>query len=87
MKYHIEVAEKLKKQLVRLPKKVKARIIAKIDSLAENPRPGGCKKLKGSQRSPFYRVRVGEYRIIDSIEDDVLLILVIDIGHRKEVYQ
>lgn len=87
MKYRIEIAEKIEKKLVRLNKKDKERIIEKIDSLAENPRPDDCKKLKGNQRPPLYRVRSGNYRIVYSIHDDVLLVLVVEIGHRKDVYR
>ena len=87
MKYRIEIAEKIEKQFIRLNKKDKQRIIEKIDSLAKDPRPDDCKKLKGKQRPPLYRVRSGNYRIIYSIQDEVLLILVVEIGHRKDVYR
>ncbi|WP_223682274.1 type II toxin-antitoxin system RelE family toxin [Flavobacterium hibisci] len=55
-----------------------------IYDLAENPRPQGYKKLKGR---PGYRIRVGDYRVIYEIFDDVLLIDVIDLGHRKDIYE
>lgn len=87
MKYRIEIAEKIEKELIRLNKKDKQHIIEKIDSLANEPRPGDCKKLKGNQRPPLYRVRSGNYRIVYSIQDEVLLILVVEIGHRKDVYR
>ena len=56
-----------------------------IDQLAENPRPQGCKKLKGDDN--LWRVRAGDYRIVFSIHDDLLLVLVIRIAHRREVYR
>ena len=53
--------------------------------LVENPRPQGCVKLTGEES--LYRIRVGEYRIIYQIQDAVLLVLIISIGHRREVYR
>ncbi|MFZ0565274.1 MAG: type II toxin-antitoxin system RelE/ParE family toxin [Chlamydiales bacterium] len=87
MKYHIEIAEKLEKKFNRIPNKERERIIEKIDLLAENPRPQGCKKLKGNKQLPLYRVRVGDYRIIYAIEDKILLVLIIDVGNRKNIYK
>jgi len=54
-----------------------------IYNLANNPRPAGCKKLKGRDS---YRIRVADYRIIYEIFDDILLVDVIDLGHRKDIY-
>lgn len=87
MVYEIEIAEKLEKRLSKLPKKDKEKILEKIDSLANNPRPKDCKKLQGNQKPPLYRVRSGIYRIIYAINDDVLIVLIVDIGHRKEIYR
>ncbi|MBC6419399.1 MAG: type II toxin-antitoxin system RelE/ParE family toxin [Prochloron sp. SP5CPC1] len=56
-----------------------------IAVLAENPRPGDCKKLKG-KNCDFYRIRVGKYRVIYSIKDEVLLIIVVRVGHRSHIY-
>lgn len=86
-KYCIEIAEKLEKKMGCLPKKDKERIINRIDSLVDNPRPVDCKKLKGSHKPPLYRVRAGKYRVVYSIEDHVLLVLVVDVAHRKNVYR
>ena len=61
-----------------------ANIKKAIYSLADNPRPAGCKKLKGRDG---YRIRVADYRIIYDIFDDVLLVDVIDLGHRKDIYE
>jgi mRNA interferase RelE/StbE len=59
-------------------------ILSAIGSLSDNPRPQGYKKLKGRKG---YRIRVGNYRVIYEIFDEVLLIDVIDLGHRKEIYE
>jgi mRNA interferase RelE/StbE len=55
-----------------------------ISSLQSNPRPAGCKKLAGN--ADYYRIRVGDYRVLYEIRDRVLLVLVIKVGHRREVY-
>lgn len=57
----------------------------KIDELATSPRPNGVKKLKGKENT--YRIRVGDYRILYEIFDDVLLVTVVKIGHRSKVYK
>ena len=87
MSYTIEIAEKLEKRLNKLPKKDKERILEKIDSLSQNPRPEDYKKLQGNQKPQLYRVRSGDYRIIYTIQDSALVILVVDLGHRKEIYR
>lgn len=87
MSYSIKVAQTAEKSLKKLTKKNKERIVEKIDDLAINPRPSDCKKLKGFRGEHLYRIRSGDYRIIYSINDDVLVILVVQIGHRKEIYR
>jgi mRNA interferase RelE/StbE len=87
MKYRIAIAESIAKTLSRIPKKDKQRIIEKIDSLIENPKPEDCKKLKGNLKQPLYRIRSGNYRIIYSVKDEILLVLVVEIGHRKDIYK
>jgi len=72
------------KELQKIPKRDVSRIIDKIRSLSSNPRPPGCEKLSSDEK---YRVRQGRYRIIYSIEDEKLVVLVIKIGHRKDVYR
>jgi mRNA interferase RelE/StbE len=66
-------------------KKDRQRIVAKIQALADDPRPAGCEKLSGEQDR--YRVRVGRYRVIYSIGDDELLVVVVRVGHRKDIYR
>jgi mRNA interferase RelE/StbE len=65
-------------------KKDRRRIVERISKLAENPRPPGCEKLSGRDK---YRVRQGRYRIVYSIEDQDLIVYVIKVGHRKDVYR
>jgi mRNA interferase RelE/StbE len=83
--YGIVFTKQAVKDLERLPEEVRVRIAPVIDLLAEDPRPSGCKKLKGGKN--VYRIRVGHYRIIYTLEDDKLLIIIVRIGHRKDVYQ
>jgi len=87
MTYEIDISEKLEKRLSKIPKKNKSRILEKIDLLAHNPRPSDCKKLQGNRKPQLYRVRSGDYRIIYTIRDDRLIILIVDIGNRKEIYR
>jgi mRNA interferase RelE/StbE len=69
----------------KLSQELQDRIQTKIDDLAIEPRPNGVKKLKGEENS--YRIRVGDYRVIYDIFDDVLLVSVVEVGHRSEVYK
>lgn len=82
--YRIEISATAVKQLDKLPVNISDELITAIQSLAENPRPAGCKKLKGRKG---YRIRKGNYRIIYDIFDKILLIDVIAIGHRKNIYE
>ena len=85
MKYSLEILKKAQKQLSKIDKNERARIVASIKQLAENPRPSGCTKLSGREA---WRIRMGSYRIIYEIHDNLLLVLVvITIGHRREVYR
>lgn len=67
-----------------LPREILRRVDAAILSLAHDPRPARAEKLTGYD---FYRIRVGDYRIVYQIEDDRLVIVVIRIGHRREIYR
>ena len=66
------------------PKKDRQRIVGRITKLADNPRPPGCEKLSGQEK---YRIRQGRYRIVYSIEDQDLIVYVVKVGHRKDVYR
>jgi len=85
MQYRIEFARKARKFLTKLPENIQKQVAAKIDSLESNPRPHGCIRLQGKKE--LYRVRNGDYRIIYTIEDNQLLVLVVQIGHRRDVYR
>ena len=85
MKYKIEFQRSAAKALRKIPKSDQKRIADKIDSLSENLPDPASTKMKGD--NPFHRVRVGDYRIIFEIHGDILLIVILKIGHRKEVYR
>lgn len=82
--YELAFKKSVAKDLRAIPKEDVKRILQRIRSLADDPRPAGCEKLSGHER---YRVRQGAYRIIYGIEDRQLLVLVVKIGHRREVYR
>ena len=82
--YRIYLKRSAAKELASLPGADLKRVLARIVSLAENPRPRGVEKLSSQDR---YRVRQGRYRIIYSIQDDELTVWVVKIGHRKDVYR
>ena len=83
--YRIRISTEAERQLAKLDGSIRARVARKIDELAETPRSPGCKKLKGAD--DLWRVRVGDYRIVFSIHDDLLLVLVVKVAHRREVYR
>lgn len=83
-KYTLTLKKKAEKFLEKLSEPEYSNVKSAVLSLAENPRPFGYKKLKGVEA---YRIRSGNYRIIYEIEDDLLIIEVINIGHRKNVYE
>jgi mRNA interferase RelE/StbE len=85
MTYQIEFVKQAAKQFKALPDLAQQRISPKIDALAIEPRGVGAVKLAGSE--DLYRSRVGNYRIVYSIQDDILLVLVVKIGHRRDVYR
>ena len=85
MRYRIEFKRSAAKALKSIPKRERIRIRDKIDSLSENLPDRTITKMKGD--NPFHRVRVGNYRIIYEIHDEILLILVLKIGHRKDIYR
>ena len=83
MAYRIEVTPSARSELASLGRQVQRQVAARIDSLAENPRPRGAQKLADG----CYRIRSGSYRILYDVADDVLIVLVVRIRHRKEVYR
>jgi mRNA interferase RelE/StbE len=85
MPHDIKVSPAAARQLKKIDGRVLSQIAAKIDSLAIEPRPHGCEKLSGYD--DLYRVRVGDYRIVYGVEDRLVLIVVLKVGNRAEVYQ
>jgi mRNA interferase RelE/StbE len=85
-RYTVTILPAALRTIQSLPRNLRERIRDKIDSLAENPRPHGIKSLQGSQKGHL-RLRVGDYRILYRVEDDRLLVLVVAVGHRREVYR
>ena len=82
--YKVVVKKSVAKDLRNIPKKDIQRILAVIQSLADNPRPPQSKKLSGQEK---YRLRQGTYRILYSIEDEKLIICVVKVGNRRDVYR
>lgn len=85
MTFRIEFTKSAAKALKAIPKTDQKRIAKQIERLTQGPPDPAKAKMKG--KNPFYRVRVGDYRIIYEMQNDILLILVLKIGHRKEVYR
>ncbi len=85
MLYRIEFKPSAARRLGKLPEQVQKRIAIKVNALANNPRPPGVEKLSGVES--LYRIRVGDYRIIYEIQDEVLVVLVVKVGHRGEIYR
>ena len=83
-RYELVFKKSVERDLRGIPKKDVARILKCFDSIAEDPRGPGCEKLSGQNR---YRVRRGIYRIIYEIQEDVLVVTVVRVGHRREVYR
>jgi len=81
--YKIEIKKSAAKEIRKLPKNDINRIVEKIQMLGSDPRPSGCKKLSGDEK---YRIRIGTYRILYSIHDNKLVIFIVKVGHRKDIY-
>jgi mRNA interferase RelE/StbE len=83
-RYSVQLTRAARKELTALPTIIQDRIITAIEGLEEEPRPAGCKKLRGSKDT--YRIRVRDYRIVYEINDDAIVVLVIRIRHRRDAY-
>ena len=84
MTHAVEILRTAQKEIARLDRSSQFRIIAAIRQLGKDPRPSGCKKLSGRAA---WRIRIGSYRVIYEIHDDRLLVLVVTVGDRKDVYR
>ncbi len=85
MSYRVVILPRAQKQLRSIPSRAAETIEEKLCSLAENPRPVGCKKLRG--REAAWRIRVGDYRIVYEIDDAGTTVTVAKVGHRSEIYR
>lgn len=81
----VELTRSAEKDLRRIGKSQIPNIYRGLERLSADPRPAGVKKLSGADRT--YRIRIGDYRVVYEIEDDALLVLVIRVAHRKDVYR
>lgn len=86
MVYSVRFERRAEKELKRLDTRDRKRVFRAIEALADEPRPKGVKKLKG-ETTDIWRVRVGSYRVLYTIKEDHLVVFVVRIGHRKDVYQ
>ncbi|MFO7899613.1 MAG: type II toxin-antitoxin system RelE/ParE family toxin [Planctomycetota bacterium] len=84
MTYAVRILRSAQRQLAKIERQGRERIVAAVRALADNPRPPGSKKLSGR---PAWRIRVGSYRVIYEIHDNQLVVLVITLGHRRDVYR
>lgn len=84
-RFDLRIKPSAAKEIEALPRKSdRRRVVRRIEALADDPRPPGARKLSGRDR---YRLRVGRTRIVYAIEDDELVVLVVRVGHRKDVYR
>ena len=84
-KYAIETKPSARKELENLSDTLISRLVPKIEALAANPRPSGCRKLRGYK--DLWRIRVGDYRVVYIIDDDRRMVSVTRIAHRRDVYE
>lgn len=83
--YELIIKPAVEKQMDRLPAKVRQRVVGALEELRDNPRPSGCVKLQGED--DLWRIRVGQYRVVYTIQDDALIVLVVRVAHRKDIYR
>ena len=83
--YRIEFGHRAQRAFRNLPPDIQRRLDPAIMALANNPRPPGCIKLSGEES--LWRIRVGDYRIVYQVQDDRRLVLVLKLGHRREIYR
>ncbi|MFN4258292.1 MAG: type II toxin-antitoxin system RelE family toxin [Gemmataceae bacterium] len=83
--YELIIKPSAEKEMDRLPARVRQRIVAALEGLREEPRPPGCAKLHGTD--DFWRIRAGQYRVVYTIRDAALIVLVVRVAHRKDAYR
>lgn len=92
MKYEVIIKSSVFKDLSKIQDGIVEKIFEKIEQLADNPRPSGCKKLKNSKQinsnyKSLYRIRFTDYRIVYAIQDSIITVTVVAVGHRREIYE
>jgi len=85
MSYQIQIKRSAQKELEALPKREQRRIIRTLEALSEEPRPPGARKIVGGE--DLYRLRVGDYRVVYQIKEEIFTIWVIRIGHKRDIYR
>jgi mRNA interferase RelE/StbE len=85
MAYAVQFKPIASRQFDSLPREIQKRVALKIDALRDNPNPAGCKKLTGLP--DVWRIRVGDYRVVYQVQGQTCIVLVLKIGHRREVYR
>lgn len=85
MRYAVEFKPSAAREFSKLSRSIQVKIKPRIDALADDPRPHGVEKVSGEE--DIFRIRIGDYRVVYRIQDDHLFVLVIRIGHRKDVYR
>ena len=83
-RYSLTIKPSAARELESIPKRILGQVAARIQGLADNPRPHGVEKLSGEQR---YRIRQGDYRVVYAIDDKLAVVDVVKVGHRREVYR
>lgn len=84
--YRVRIKRSAAKEIEAIgQRRDRQRVVKRIAALADDPRPSGCEKLAG--RSDLYRVRVGKYRVLYAIDDAVRVVLVVKVGHRRDVHK
>jgi mRNA interferase RelE/StbE len=83
--YRVELASRAERAFRNLPADVQRRLDPAIQGLGQSPRPPGCKKLSGEES--LWRIRVGDYRIVYRVWDEEMLVLVVKVGHRRQIYR
>lgn len=84
MAYSVEIKLSAAREIEAIPRADRRRVVERIGRLAEDPRPRGCEKLAGGEH---YRVRQGDYRIVYIVEDEHLVVWVVKVGHRRDLYR
>jgi mRNA interferase RelE/StbE len=82
--YRLQIKPSAAKEIETIPLKDRKRLVTKIRGLAEEPRPPGCEKLSGQEK---FRLRQGHYRVLYSVDDTEALVVIVKVGHRRDVYR